>query len=327
MELKNKNVLVTGAGGFIGSHLVERLASMQADVTCFVRYNSMNRWGFLDSLPIKNSLNIVSADLKDSDAVRKAVMDKDIVFHLAAAVSIPHSYDFPREHLQTNVMGTFNVLQAAKEYNIKKLVHLSSSEVYGTALETPIKENHRLQGQSPYSATKIATDKLAESFFLSYNLPVAIARPFNTFGPRQSARAIIPTIITQALVENKVAIGNDKPTRDFNYVSNTVDGIIETAMSDKSVGEVINLGSGTEISIGDLVKKILSLIGKNVKIIQEKERFRPDKSEVMRLVADNRKAKKLLGWKPKISFEDGLKKTIEWISDNLDVYKADLYNK
>ena len=327
MDLKNKKVLVTGAGGFIGSHLVERLVSLHADVTCFVRYNSMNRWGFLDSLSIKNSLNITSADLKDSDAVNKAVKEQDAVIHLAAAVSIPHSYDFPREHLQTNIIGTFNVLQAAKEYHIKKLVHLSSSEVYGTALEVPIKENHRLQGQSPYSATKIAADKLAESFYLSYNVPVAVARPFNTFGPRQSARAIIPTIITQALVENKVAIGNDKPVRDFNYVENTVDGLIEIAKSDKSIGEVINLGSGTEISIGSLVKKIIPLIGKNVKIVQEKERFRPIKSEVMRLVADNTKAKKLLGWEPKISFEDGLKKTIEWISDNLNLYKAELYNK
>lgn len=327
MNLKNKKILVTGSGGFIGSHLVERLTSLQANVTCFVRYNSMNSWGFIDSLPIKNSLNIISADLKDSDAVNKSVRNKDIVFHLAAAVSIPHSYDFPREHLQTNIIGTFNVLQAAKEYGIKKLVHLSSSEVYGTAIEVPIKENHRLQGQSPYSATKIAADKLAESFYLSYDLPVAIARPFNTFGPRQSARAIIPTIITQALVENKVRIGNDKPTRDFNYVGNTVDGLIEIAKSDKSVGEVINLGSGTEISIGALIKKILFLIDKNVKIVQEKERFRPDKSEVMRLVADNSKAKKLLGWEPRISFEDGLNKTIKWISDNLGSYKASLYNK
>ena len=327
MNWKNKKVLVTGAGGFIGSHLVERLVDLQADVTCFVRYNSLNRWGFIDDLPIKGSLNIISADLKDNDAVIKAVKGKEMVFHLAAAVSIPHSYEFPREHLQTNIMGTFNVLQAAKDHDIKKLVHLSSSEVYGTALEVPIKEKHPLQGQSPYSATKIAADKLAESFYLSYDLPVAIARPFNTFGPRQSARAIIPTIITQALAENKVILGNEKPTRDFNYVENTVDGIIATAQSEKSIGEVINLGSGTDIPIGMLAKKILAIIGKDVKIIREKGRFRPEKSEVMRLVADNTKAKKLLDWEPKITFEDGLKKTIDWISNNLDLYKADLYNK
>jgi nucleoside-diphosphate-sugar epimerase len=272
-------------------------------------------------------LNIISADLKDSDAVRKAVKNNDMVFHLAAAVSIPHSYDFPREHLQTNIMGTFNVLSAAREFSIKKLVHLSSSEVYGTALEVPIKENHPLQGQSPYSATKIAADKLAESFYLSYDVPVAIARPFNTFGPRQSARAIIPTIITQALSSNKILIGNEKPTRDLNFVENTVDGIIGAAQSEKSVGEVINLGSGTDISIGELAKKILSLSGKSAKIVQDKQRFRPEKSEVMRLVADNTKAKKLLGWEPKISLDEGLRKTIEWISNNLNLYKAELYNK
>lgn len=327
MKWKNKKVLVTGAAGFIGSHLVERLVALQADVTCFVRYDSLNSWGFLDSLPIKNSLNIISADLKDSDAVREAVKGQDVVFHLAAAVSIPHSYDFPREHLQTNIIGTFNVLQAAKEYNIKKLVHVSSSEVYGTAIQAPIKEDHPLQGQSPYSATKIAADKLAESFYLSYNVPITIARPFNTFGPRQSARAIIPTIITQALTEDKVMLGNSKPTRDFNYVENTVDGLIETAQSEKSIGEVINFGSGKEISIAELAKKIISLLGKKIEIVQQKERFRPDKSEIMRLVADNTKAKELLNWEPRIGFEEGLKKTIEWISNNLSLYKAGLYNK
>ena len=327
MNWKNKKVIVTGAGGFIASHLVERLVSLQAEVTCFVRYTSLNNWGFLDKLPEKDLLNIISADLKDSDAVRKAVKDQEIIFHLAAAVSIPHSYEFPREHLQTNIMGTFNVLQAAKEYDIKKLVHISSSEVYGTAVKIPINESHPLQGQSPYSATKIAADKLAESFYLSFDVPVAIARPFNTFGPRQSARAIIPTIITQALSGSKVVIGNDKPTRDFSYVQNTVDGLIDIAQSDKSIGEVINLGSGIEISIGELAKKILSLIDKNIKLVQEKKRFRPMKSEVMRLVADNSKAKKLLGWKPRISFEEGMKMTIKWISDNLDLYKANLYNK
>ena len=327
MDLKNKKVLVTGAGGFIGSHLVERLLALKADASCFVRYNSFNRWGFLEGMPEKNSLKIIAGDLKDSDAVRKAVKGQEVVFHLAAAVSIPHSYEFPREHLQTNVIGTFNLLNACREYNVKKIVHVSSSEVYGTAVEVPIKESHPLQGQSPYSASKIAADKLAESFYLSFDLPVAVARPFNTFGPRQSARAIIPTIITQALAENKMKIGNDKPTRDFNYVSNTVDALIETSKSDKSVGEVINFGSGVETSIRNLANEIISLLGKDVKIFQDKERFRPDKSEVFRLVADNAKARKLLGWKPKISLKEGLSRTIEWISSNLDLYKANLYNK
>jgi NAD dependent epimerase/dehydratase len=327
MDWKNTKVLVTGAGGFIGSHLVERLHSLQADITCFVRYTSLNDWGFLEDFSKKKSLNIIPADLKDSDAVRKAVSGVDVVFHLGAAVSIPHSYDFPREHLQTNIIGTFNVLQSAKESNVKKFVHMSSSEVYGTAMEVPIKESHPLQGQSPYSASKIAADKLAESFHLSFDLPVAIARPFNTFGPRQSARAIIPTIITQALSNSKVIIGNDKPTRDFNYVENTVDGLIAIAESDKSVGEVINLGSGVETSIGEVAKKVQFLVGKEVEVVQEKERFRPEKSEVMRLVADNAKAKKLLGWEPKVNLDEGLKKTIEWISKNIDLYKSDRYNK
>jgi len=327
MELKNRKILVTGAGGFIGSHLVEKLLSLGADTTCFIRYNSLNNWGFLEELSDKKSLKVISADLKDSDAVRTAIKDKDVVFHLGAAVSIPHSYDFPREHLQTNIIGTFNILSACKEFGTKKIVHLSSSEVYGTAIEVPIKESHPLQAQSPYSASKIATDKLAESFHYAYDLPIAIARPFNTFGPRQSARAIIPTVITQALTENKIVIGNDKPTRDLNYVLNTVDGLIETAKSDKSIGEVINFGSGKEISIGDLVKKIISLLGKNIEVIQDKKRFRPEKSEVMRLLADNTKAKKLLGWQPKIDLEQGLSKTIDWISKNLKLYKTELYNK
>ena len=326
MNLKNKKILVTGAGGFIGSHLTERLLSMGAEITCFVRYNSLNRWGFLDTIKDKNSLNIIAADLKDSDAVRKAVKGQDIVFHLGAAVSIPHSYNFPREHLQTNIIGTFNVLNECKEQSVGKIVHMSSSEVYGTATQVPIKETHPLQAQSPYSATKIASDKLAESFYLSYNLPLAIARPFNTFGPRQSARAVIPTIITQALTSNKIIIGNDKPTRDFNYVSNTVDGLVEAAKSDKSIGEVINFGSGTEISIKELVQEVISIIGKDIKIVNDSKRFRPNKSEVMRLIADNSKAKKLLGWQPRVNFRQGLKTTIEWISGNLDLYKKEIYN-
>lgn len=327
MGWNNKRVLVTGAGGFIGSHLVETLLSLKANVSCFVRYTSLNRWGFLEGIDKKGKLTVTAADLKDSDAVRKAVKDNEIIFHLGAAISIPHSYDFPREHLQTNIIGTFNLLQASREFNVKKFVHVSSSEVYGTALDIPIKESHPLQGQSPYSASKIAAEKLAESFFLSYGLPVAIARPFNTYGPRQSARAIIPTIITQALSNKKVVIGSTKPTRDFNYVQDTVEGLIKIAEADNSTGEVINLGSGKEISIEQLAKKILSLIGKDVAIVQDKERFRPDNSEVMRLLADSTKAKNLLKWEPKVNLEQGLKNTISWISKNLELYKTELYNK
>lgn len=326
MNLKHKKILVTGAGGFIGSHLTERLLSIGSEVTCFVRYNSLNRWGFLDSIPDKKSLRIIAADLKDSDAVRKAVNGQNVVFHLGAAVSIPHSYEFPREHLQTNIIGTFNILNACREYSVAKIVHMSSSEVYGTAIEIPIKEMHQLQAQSPYSATKIASDKLAESFYLSYNLPLTTARPFNTFGPRQSARAVIPTIITQALTSNRIVIGNERPTRDFNYVSNTVDGLIEAAKSDKSIGEVINFGSGTEISIKNLVEEVSTIIGKDIKIVSDAKRFRPNKSEVMRLIADNSKANRLLNWRPKINFKEGLKKTIRWVSDNLDLYKKEIYN-
>jgi len=326
--LKYNKVLVTGGAGFIGSHLTEKLVKMGREVRVFVRYYMGTKYGLIDLLPpnIRNKIEIITGDLKDSDAVRNATRDVDVIFHLGAIVSIPYSYVRPREVIETNVLGTLNVLVAAKENNVKKIVHTSTSEAYGTAQYVPIDENHPLQGQSPYSASKISADKIAESFFRSYKLPVAIIRPFNTYGPRQSDRAIIPTIISQALTKKIVHLGSLTPTRDLTYVSDTVDGFIKIAESPKSIGEVINIGSGFEISIGDLVNKIISIIGKDVKIESEKKRIRPTKSEVNRLFADITKAKKLIGWEPRVTLEEGLKKTIEWISKSLGFYKPGKYN-
>jgi NAD dependent epimerase/dehydratase len=329
MNWNKKSVLVTGAGGFIGSHLTEYLAELGANIKTFVRYNSRNDWGMLELLP-KETLNqteVIMGDLKDADAVRTATKDVDIIFHLGSVIAIPYSYIHPRETIETNILGTLNVLTAAKENGIEKLVHTSTSEVYGTAQYVPIDENHPLQGQSPYSASKIGADKTAESFFRSFNLPVAIIRPFNTFGPRQSARAVIPTIITQALTKEKVFLGSLHPTRDYTYVKDVAKAFIKVAESPKSVGEVINIGSNFEISIGDLANKIISLGGKNTEIITDPARVRPQDSEVERLWCDNTKAEKILGWSPTISLEEGLKKTIQWISDNKELYKPELYNK
>ncbi len=329
MEWKNIKVLVTGAGGFIGSHLVEKLVELGADVYAFVRYNSRNNWGMIELFPeeTKKKIKIIAGDIRDSDAVRSAAKEKDIIFHLAALIPIPYSYIHPREIMETNIMGTLNVLVAAKESKVKRIIHTSTSEVYGTAHYTPIDEKHPLNAQSPYSASKIASDKIAESFYLSYGLPVTIIRPFNTYGPRQSARAIIPTIVTQALTKKEVFIGSSNPTRDFTYVSDTVEGFIKLAEAeDKVLGEVINIGSNFEISIGELTDKIVSLICKDIKIKFDKSRVRPEKSEVERLKADNRKAEKLLNWKPKISLDEGLRKTIEWISKNINMFKPDIYN-
>lgn len=328
MKWKDKQVLVTGAGGFIGSHLVEELVKLEAEVTCFLKYNSMNNWGWIESFEkdIIRRIKIITADLKDSDAVRKAAENKDIIFHLGALISIPYSYVNPRDIIQTNVLGTFNVLSAAKENNVKKVIHTSTSEVYGTAQYIPIDEKHPLQGQSPYSASKIGADKIAQSFYLSYNLPVTTIRPFNTYGPRQSARAIIPTIITQALKQNEILLGSLHTTRDFTFVKDIINGFIKIAESKKLEGEVINIGSSSEISIGNIANKIISLIGKKVTIKQEKKRIRPNKSEVIKLVADTKKAKSLLNWYPQYSLDVGLKETISWISKNLNNYKEDYYN-
>jgi len=327
-DWNKKKVLVTGAGGFIGSHLTERLVELGASVKAFVRYNSRNDWGLIETLPkeIKESLDIFTGDLKDPETVRKAVKDCDIVFHLGALIAIPYSYINPLDFVQTNIGGTANILNACKEYGVEKIIHTSTSEVYGTARYTPIDENHPLQGQSPYSASKIGADKLAESYYFSFALPVAILRPFNTYGPRQSARAVIPTIITQALTTQRIKLGSLEPTRDLTYISDTVEGFIKEAESEESIGQVINLGTGEETSVGDLVRKIGAILGKKLKIEYDPIRVRPEGSEVERLISNNTKAKNILKWEPKVSLEEGLEKTINWISKNIDRYKIGMYN-
>jgi len=324
----NKRVLVTGAGGFIGSHLTERLVKEGAKVRAFVHYNSRNDWGLLELLPkdILKEIEVFSGDIQDPFAVHKAVKGCEIVFHLASLIAIPYSYIAPQSFVSTNVLGAVNVMEACLKEGIERVIHTSTSEVYGTALYIPIDEKHPLQGQSPYSASKIGADKIAESYYLSFNLPVAIIRPFNTYGPRQSARAIIPTIITQLLTHNCIKLGNLSPTRDLNYVEDVVEGFLKMANASKVIGEVVNIGSGKEISIRDLAHKIMQIIGKEVPIITEEIRKRPEKSEVRRLLADNSKARKILGWKPRFSLEEGLKRTITWIEKHMDKYKPSVYN-
>ena len=318
-----KKVLVTGAGGFIGSHLIERLVDLGAEVKGFLRYNSRNDWGLLEILPrhMLDSLQIVSGDLKDYDAVLGAAKDVDVIFHLGSLISIPYSYNRPRDTIENNILSTLNVLTAARDLGVKKIVHTSSSEVYGTALYVPIDEKHPLQGQSPYSASKIGADKIAESFYCAFDLPVATIRPFNTYGPRQSTRAIIPTIITQAIQQETIKLGSLFPTRDYTYVKDTVNGFIKVAESDRSIGEVINIGSNFEVSMGDLAGKISSLLDKKIDIIQDSSRVRPQKSEVQRLWCDNAKARRLLNWEPQVSLDEGLQETIEWIRENRDLIK------
>lgn len=326
MKWNNKRVLVTGAGGFIGSHLVETLLEMSADVIAFVRYNSRNDWGALEFLSKEqlSSLTVEMGDLRDADAVRRTMKDADIVFHLGALVGIPYSYVNPREVVDVNMTGTLNILQAGVELQPERIVHTSTSEIFGTAQYVPIDEKHPINPQSPYAASKAGADFLALSFYRSFDLPVSILRPFNTYGPRQSARAVIPTIITQALTTNIVRLGNLTSTRDLTFVKDTVKGFIKLAES-SVVGQTINIGSNFEISIGDLAKKIVELIGKDIEIFSEEKRKRPPKSEVERLRIDNSKAKKIIGWEPTTSLEEGLRKTIDWISQNLDLYKTDKY--
>jgi dTDP-glucose 4,6-dehydratase len=282
----------------------------------------------IEELPgdIKKEMNVVAGDLKDSDAIRKICENKQIVFHLAALIAIPYSYLNPRDHVETNVLGTFNVLAGARENGVERVIHTSTSEVYGTAKYTPIDENHPLQGQSPYSASKIGADKIAESFHLSYDLPVVTLRPFNTYGPRQSARAVIPTIISQALSRSDIHLGSLTPKRDFTFVKDTVRGFLMAAENEQAVGQVINLGTQKEISIGELAHKIIALAGKKCRVVQDKDRIRPDASEVMELIADTTKARGMLGWEPETDLETGLKATIEYIGSNLSKYKADVYN-
>lgn len=324
-------VLVTGADGFIGSHLTEELVIQGYNVKAFVYYNSFNSWGWIDSFPdeIKDKIEIFAGDIRDPNGVRTAMEDRDTVFHLAALIAIPFSYHSPDSYIDTNIKGTLNVLQAARQLKTERILVTSTSEVYGTAKFVPITEEHPYQGQSPYSATKIGADRLAESFYRSFELPVTIVRPFNTYGPRQSARAIIPTIIIQLLGGyNEIMLGDLKPKRDFSYIKDTVNGFIEIAKSERTVGEEMNIATQSEISIGDLAQTIINLINPHAKILQDSQRIRPSKSEVYRLFGSNEKLRKLTDWKQKYSLREGLKETIEWFSDkdNLKQYKAKIYN-
>ena len=325
MGWKGTRVLVTGAGGFIGSHLAERLVELGAQVRAFVHYNAMGTRGWLDQSPARAEIEIMAGDIADRDSVHKAIQGIDVVFHLAALIGIPYSYDAPGSYVRTNVEGTLNVLRSGLELGVKRIVHTSTSEVYGTARFEPINEEHPLQGQSPYSATKIGADKLAESFHLSFELPVVTVRPFNTFGPRQSARAVIPTIISQCLSQQTVRLGNIHPTRDLNFVANTVDGFVRAGSSDAAIGKTINIGSGRKISIGDLATLIASLVNQSIKIELDERRTRPEKSEVGCLLADNSLAHTVLGWEPKVTLEEGLKLTIEWMKNNMGRYRPDEY--
>jgi dTDP-glucose 4,6-dehydratase len=327
MEWKDRLVFVTGAGGFIGSHLVEELAGRGARVRAFVRYNSRGDWGYLNTLApqLRERVEVVAGDLRDADAVTQAMRGTTVVFHLGAMVSIPYSYVHPREVADTNVFGTLNVLTAARDLKLERVIHTSTSEVYGTAQYVPIDEKHPLVGQSPYSASKIGADQLAESFHRSYGLPVAVARPFNTYGPRQSARAVIPTIISQAIAGERLFIGARHPTRDLNFVTDTVRGFVRVAECPEAVGQVINLGTGREVSVGDLVDTIVRLVGRRVEVTFDATRLRPDRSEVERLLADNSKARQLLGWAPEVSLEDGLTRTIQWISEHASLYRPREY--
>jgi dTDP-glucose 4,6-dehydratase len=322
-----KRVLVTGAGGFIGSHLVETLVREGAQVRAFVRYNSRGDAGLLRQLPqeIRDELDIVAGDLRDPQAVDRAVAGMANVFHLGAIISIPYSYVHPYETAETNFMGTLNVLLASQTHEVERLIHTSTSEVYGTAQQVPMDENHRLQGQSPYSASKIGADKMAESFYRAYDLPVVTVRPFNTFGPRQSARAVIPTIITQALTGNTIRLGSLETRRDFTYVSDTVAGFLLAATAPDVVGREFNLGTGEDVSIGELARMVIKMTGRSITIDTDASRIRPEKSEVMRLLSDNSLAKECLGWEPSFSLEHGIIDTIGWIETNLDLYRIGRY--
>jgi len=327
-EQPGKRVLVTGAGGFIGSHLTERLVHEGMRVKAFVRYNSRNDWGFLELISREKlrEIEVIPGDLRDGDAVRHAARDTDIIFHLGALIAIPYSYFHPREAIETNVIGTLSVMTAARENEVLRVIHTSSSEVYGTARYVPMNESHPLQGQSPYSASKIGADALVDSFYHSFRVPVGTVRPFNSFGPRQSARAIIPTIIVQALTGEQIHLGSLHPMRDFTYIDDTVDAFVRTIEASDFIGETVNIGSNFEISIGDIAAKAMEVLGADKEIVTDSDRVRPPESEVDRLWCDNSKAEKLLGWRPKIGFDEGLKTTIDWISNNLDQYKPGIYN-
>lgn len=331
MVLKGKRVLVTGADGFIGSHLAERLLDIGAKVNAFCYYNSFSSWGWLDRLKDKklSGFEVFMGDIRDTNGVRKAIKETDVVFHLAALIGIPFSYHSPDSYIDTNVKGTLNLLQAALDYKIERFLVTSSSEVYGTAKTIPIDETHPLQGQSPYSASKIGADMVAESFFRSYNLPVTIVRPFNTYGPRQSARAVIPTIIIQLLTgDNQIRLGSLTPSRDFNYIKDICNGFLAIANSDETIGEVINIASGTEISIGELAQMLIEKINPKANIVLDQQRVRPKDSEVTRLLGSNKKITASTGWQPQYTLDEGLDETIEWFRSKIDLtmYKAGTYN-
>jgi dTDP-glucose 4,6-dehydratase len=321
-------VLVTGAAGFIGSHVVERLVRDGVGVRAFVRYNSRNDYGWLETstLDLERDVEIFRGDLANPEAVAGAVADVDTVLHLGALIPIPYSYRHPREFVSANVEGTLNVLEACRRHGVRRLVHTSTSEVYGSPETVPIAETHRLWPQSPYAATKVAADQLALSYHRSFGLPVVVARPFNTFGPRQSARAVIPTVLSQVLTRDRIELGSVHPTRDFVYVDDTAAGIVACAEASSALGEVVNLGTGIDISVGELVERVCRLVGKDVEVAVDEERVRPRDSEVERLIADPTKARRLFGWEASVDFDEGLRRTLEWISGTLDAYKPTLYN-
>jgi NAD dependent epimerase/dehydratase len=323
----DKSVLVTGAGGFIGSHLTDVLVRAGAKVRAFVRYNSRGDVGLLASLApdIRAEIEIMAGDLQDFPAVQVACQRIRHVFHLGALIAIPYSYRHPHEVIATNILGTMNILTAARQQAVERVVHTSTSEVYGSAIYTPIDEQHPLQGQSPYSASKIGADKIAESFFCAYDLPVVTVRPFNTYGPRQSTRAVIPTIITQALTKDRVRLGNTDTRRDLTYVTDTVAGFLKAGETSGVTGQTINLGSGTDIRISDLAAEIIALVGRPITVETDPNRFRPEKSEVQRLLANNARAKDLLGWEPRTSLQDGLEQTISWVRENINRYQPEIY--
>ena len=322
-------VLVTGADGFIGSHLTEALLEKGYDVKAFTMYNSFNTWGWLDTFSKDKlkEIEVFCGDVRDPNGVKEAMKGVDKVFHLAALIAIPFSYYSPDSYVDTNIKGTLNILQAARALETSRILITSTSEVYGTAQYVPIDEKHPYQGQSPYSATKIGADRLAESFYRSFNLPISIVRPFNTYGPRQSARAVIPTIITQLLNgQEEIKLGSLTPTRDFNYVKDTAAGFIAISESERTIGEEINIATQTEISIGDLAEEIINQINPNARILCDEQRLRPEKSEVNRLLGSNEKIKDLTGWCPKYTFSEGIKETIDWLRINISKYKSDIYN-
>jgi NAD dependent epimerase/dehydratase len=328
-SLENARVLVTGADGFIGSHLTQMLLEKGCSVRALAQYNSFNDWGWLEDIESCDRLEIVTGDVRDSNCCREITRDIDIIFHLAALIAIPYSYIAPDSYVDTNIKGTLNICQAARSNKVKRVIHTSTSEVYGTAQYVPIDEKHPMQPQSPYSATKIAADSIALSFYNSFDLPVVIARPFNTYGPRQSVRAVIPTIITQiAAGKKKIQLGDVTPTRDFNYVEDTCRGFLALAECDEAIGEVVNIGSNSEISVGETLNLIRDLMESDVVFLTESERLRPQKSEVFRLWCDNEKIKRMTGFTPQVNIHEGLRRTIEWfkVAENLKRFKVDIYN-